>query len=141
MQIIPNPIEAAVLTIPFLIAFTSLWFILWRPLLEYLDERKAISDTARREAEEYTLRSTERMSALEQQLTTAQAEISVLRAEARSRAVAAEQKILAEARADAEEAIDDALTSITAEKDRARTTLQAASDGIAGAIVTQVLAR
>ena len=48
MQIIPSIPEAAFLTVPFMVAGLALGFILFKPLLDYIDERNAISGTARR---------------------------------------------------------------------------------------------
>ena len=86
MTIIPDLETAIVLTIPFLVTYVALHFILFKPLYGYLKDRDRAVVTAREEARELSTRIEDRTTALEEKLDGAREEVAALRAAARSQA-------------------------------------------------------
>src|SRR5262245_36070712 len=119
MEIIPDPVHVALLTIPFAVAALGLHLILWRPLLAWLDERDHTSAHAREEAEKLDAQATEQLARIEARLAEARAHVGALRQQARARAHAAEAEIVAAARAQADGRIDEALGRIRTERSAA----------------------
>jgi F0F1-type ATP synthase membrane subunit b/b' len=141
MEIYPDPIHVALLTLPFLVTMLGLHVILWQPLLGYLDERDATADRARHEAHELESASTELMTKIESRLAAARQHISTIRQQARSRALAREAEIVAETRTAADQRLDQALQQITADKKAAAQALRETSADLSKQIAAQVLGR
>lgn len=141
MEIIPSVVPAALLTLPFLVSMAALHFILFRPMLDYLDARDALSREARTEAERINARADEALASVVQQLNEARKEATELRQQARADAREVENGILARAREEADAMVGTALDQITGEKERASATLRATAQGLSHDIAAQVLGR
>jgi F0F1-type ATP synthase membrane subunit b/b' len=141
MEIYPDPIHVALLTLPFLVTMLGLHVILWQPLLGYLDERDATSERARHESHELESASTELMTKIESRLATARQHISSIRQQARQRALAREAEIVAETRAAADQRLGQALQQITADKKVAAQALRDTAADLSKQIAAQVLGR
>ena len=140
MHIIPDLGPSLALTLPFFVAFFGLWFILWKPLMQFLDDRDAATAGARLEAGQFSAQAEERASALEEKLAAAHAGIVELHTAARSRAQVKEAEIIAAARRAAEQRIGEAQEKINAEKQAAKVQLETAARTLSGDIVDNLLA-
>lgn len=141
LEIIPDPIHAALLTLPFVVAAISVYYILWKPLLAYLDERQEVSDTARHEAEELERDATEQLARIDARLAAARATIADQRAEARARAAVKEADILSSARQTADQRLGDALKTLEQERIAASAALKDTATDLAHQIAGRVLGR
>ena len=141
MEIIPNPYLAALLAVPFVVSFLALRFILFKPLLDYLDERDQTSAKANQDADELSARAQERMEILEEKLTAARAEAANLRAKARGVALEKEAEILAQARVDAGEEVKKAQQIIRTESKTASLALKETAKTLSVEMAQRVLGR
>src|SRR6185436_1834148 len=98
MEIIPDPVHVALLTLPFAVAALAVHLILWRPLLAWLDERDHTSAHAREEAARLDTQASEQLARIEARLAEARAHAGSLRQQARARAHAQETEIVTAAR-------------------------------------------
>jgi F0F1-type ATP synthase membrane subunit b/b' len=141
MQIIPELVPTLLLTVPFLVTYIALHFILLRPLLDYLEGRDAAMHGTRTQAAELHAKTDSRLTELDAQLKGARLEITDFRAKARAKALANESAILAAARQKAEGKVNEAVEQITIEQAAASKTLKSISEGLSDDIVNQVLGR
>jgi F-type H+-transporting ATPase subunit b len=141
MEIIPDPVHVALLTIPFAVAALAVHLILWRPLLAWLDERDHTSAHAREEAARLDTQAADQLSRIEARLADARAHVGALRAEARERAHAQEARIVAQARSEADGRIDTALERIRTDRATASATLRTTAIELAQDIASRVLGR
>jgi F-type H+-transporting ATPase subunit b len=151
MQVIPDGIpgfsdypSAALpiaLLLPFLISFLALHFVLFKPLLRWLEQRDAATAGARAEAAALEAQVTERLGQLEERLDGARSASREIRAAARTRALEEEQALLGQARAQAERRIVAALASLEDERSAASQGLRGTVDALAGEIAAKVLGR
>ncbi|MCA9494025.1 MAG: ATP synthase F0 subunit B [Myxococcales bacterium] len=141
MEILPDPIHATLLLLPFLVAAGTLHVVLWKPLLAYLDERAHTVTHARHEAEDLESAAVEQMTRIETRLAEARAEISTTRQAARQRALGEESKIVAEARGKAETRVSQAVDEIRRDRSTAAEALRASASELSGQIAAQVLGR
>ena len=141
MQIIPSLPLALALALPFLISFLVLQALIFKPFMAYLDERKATSENARKEAAELSAEVETRLGELKDRLTQARGEGASVRAEARISAAKREGEILLAARTEAEGKLKTAIESITSEKQDASTKLRETTQALSRDIASQVLGR
>jgi len=141
LEIIPDPIHVALLSVPFLVAVAGSHVILWRPMLAYLEGRDDTVEKAIKEAEELEQDTEQQLHTLEEKLASARARVVEIHSEARSRAMAKEAEILAAARAAAEERVSEAIASIAAERKAAATALESTAAELSRDIASQVLGR
>lgn len=141
MQIIPDPTTAALLVVPFLLTYAALYFILFRPLQSYMDEREEHTVKARAEAARMQADSDATLHRLEGELASARRAASEIRNEARTRAHAQEAEIVAEARREAESKVAGALEAIAEEKRQAALALRETAGGLSDEIAGRVLGR
>lgn len=128
-------------TLPFLVALVALHFILFKPLLAYLSGRESATVGAREEAARLEAEVQTRMAELEANLGKAHAEARAARAEARVGALAREQEILSQARAEAEVELQQALERVRGESQEASATLRTTAVTLSRDIANQVLGR
>jgi F0F1-type ATP synthase membrane subunit b/b' len=141
MSILPDPTQMALNMVPFLVAILGMYFIILKPLIAYLEEREAAITGGRLEAEEIEVRIGEKMSAYEAELSRAKTEVAALRNDHRAEAQEAYSGVIAEARAEAEAEIAEAVTQIQATRSAAGETLKQGSTLLAQQVATQVLGR
>lgn len=141
LEIIPDPIHVALLTLPFLVAFIGAQAILWKPLMAYLEGREETVTKAVKEAEELDVAAQVQLDTLEQKLKVARSKVVDIHTAARARAQAQEAEILAAARADAEAKVSEAVASIAAERKTAAAALETAAIELSRDIAGQILGR
>lgn len=141
MTIIPDLETAIVMTIPFLVTYAALHFILFRPLFAYLDDREQAIDGARDEAARLAEQVEAQADTLQERVSEARKEVTNLHAEARTRALKEEATILAEARAQADARISEALVSIRSAQTAASGTMKTAAEQLSTDIAGQILGR
>ncbi|TNE90051.1 MAG: hypothetical protein EP330_09490 [Deltaproteobacteria bacterium] len=134
----PFPLLMAV---PFAITLIALHYILFSPLLAYLEARDKTIRGARDEAKSLTDQIEERLLDLEVRLKEARSQAAAVRKEARDRAHLQANEILAAARVEAEGKVTEATTQIAASEKAASAELKAQTEAIAGEIVTTILGR
>ena len=141
MEIFPELVPAVLLVLPFLVTLLALNFILFKPLVQYLEDRDAVSGKALAEADSFKSAANDKLAELEEQLAGARREIVEIRKHARGEAQGEEAKILAEARKAAEAEVDTAVARISKEKADASVTLRGTAKVLSGDIAAQVLGR
>lgn len=141
MNIIPDLVLVFWLMWPFLALVAGLHFILFKPMIAYLDARAEATVGARKEAEALQARATTRLAEWEAALAQARQEVSEFRALRRSAAQSKHAGVVAEARAAAEVRIGQAIAVIRVEAEAARTELGATSRALSQEVATQVLGR
>ncbi len=141
MNIIPDLVLTAALMVPFLVLVAGMHFILYKPMLAYLDARAHATVGARKEAEALQAKAGARLGEWEAALARAQAEVTEYRAQRRAAAQATYQKIVAEARVVADARLADALTALRAEAAVARTELDGAARVLSRDVADRVLGR
>jgi F0F1-type ATP synthase membrane subunit b/b' len=141
MEIIPDPSHVVLLTLPFLFAAGGMWFILFQPLLAYLDERTEVSARARHEASELQGAAAEQLGKIEARLAQARLHVGALRQEARSRALAREAEIVAAARDKSEKRVDEALRELARDRSVASDALRNTATELSTQIAGQILGR
>lgn len=141
MNIIPDLVLTALLMVPFLVLVAGMHFILYKPMLAYLDARGTATVGARKEAEALQARASERLAEWEAALAKAQAEVTEFRAERRAEAQANYQRIVAEARAAAESRLAEALATVRAESSAARAELEGQARLLSRDVAVSVLGR
>jgi len=141
MDVMPHPMAVALQVIPFLVTCFGLWKIIFKPMLDYLDERDRHIAGSRAEAEELVARVEERTTEYREKLTKAKGQIAELRAKRRSEAMVAYEAKVHAARAAAEEQISGALVEIEKARVSASGELEATAHVLAGDIAGRVLGR
>ena len=141
MEIMPNPVMTALSAIPFLVTILGLYFIIFKPMLQYLDERLKAMEGGAAEAKGLEARIAEQTAEYEQKLKAARVQIIDLRTRMRAEAEAEVDAKLAAARAEAETEVEAARASIQAEADAARAGLEDTARALAGNIAGQVLGK
>ncbi len=141
MIIIPDPLTALVLTIPFLVTYAALHFILFKPLYAFMEEREQVIHAAAHETAELDGQIAQRMATLQQKLDLGREEATTVRTEARQKAHAAEAETLAAARQDAERRVTEAMRTIDAQRAQASAVLRETSTQLSQEIATTVLGR
>jgi F-type H+-transporting ATPase subunit b len=141
MNIIPDLVLTAVLMAPFLVLVFGLNLILFKPMLAYLDARAHATVGARKEAEALQARAGERLNEWEQALARAQAEVADYRAQRRQVAQAHYQRIVAEARVQADTRLSEALAALRADTATARAELDGTARVLSRDVANRVLGR
>ncbi len=141
MNIIPDPLQVLLNTLPFLVAVVGMYRIILKPTLDHLLAREAAISGGQDEAASIEAEINERMAAYETKVAQARGEIAALRAERRAEAQAKYDEIVGAARTDAEAKIEAAVGEITAAKDAAASQLKTMSGEIAEQVAGQVLGR
>jgi len=141
MEIVPDPLLVALFLPPFLVAVGVMWFVLWRPLLAWMNEREDAAADARAEAKRLDAQVAQNLDTLEERLATVRSELTEMRNGVRAEATEQERAILAEARDRAEAKVDEATAKIQQEAEVARRGLADASRNLSDDMAAQVLGR
>lgn len=141
MNIIPDLVLTAVLMAPFLALVAGMHFILYKPMLAYLDARAGATVGARKEAEALQARAGDRLAEWEAALARAQAEVTEFRSQRRAQAQAQYQRIVAEAREAAEARLGAALAALRDETVAARSELDGQARALSRDVAVSVLGR
>jgi F-type H+-transporting ATPase subunit b len=141
MNVIPDPTLILLQAIPFGITLIALYFILFKPMLAYLDERADATIGARQKAKELEALAEEKALALQGELKKAQVEIGAIRTQSRNDALAEYNTIIEAARIEANQKIDAATAELAQETSSARQALRGAANDIASQIASQAIGR
>lgn len=141
MQIIPDPLFAAFMTLPFFVTLVALNVILVKPLREYLEGRGGAIQGAREDAKQLQAEAEARMVELERRLTAAREAAGRVRAEHRARGLDAEREVLAAARAKADGEVAAALATISGEVDIAKAAIKTSARNLSVDMAGRVLGR
>lgn len=141
MQIIPDPIFAALMALPFAVTVFALWAILLEPMRAYLEGREQATVGARHEAHSLAHATEAKIVQIEERLGKAREASATRRAAVRQEALSAEQVAIEAARRQADGQVTAALASISQEAEAARGALQASARSLSTDIASQVLGR
>lgn len=141
MEIFPNPAFAALMTLPFVVTFIALHFIIFRPIFDYLEERDHASTGAKAEAEALRNDIDAQSAKVAAQVESARAEVARARAVSRAAALERETEILHDARAKADAKVADALEGLGAARATASAELRNTASLLSNDIAEQVLGR
>jgi len=141
MNIIPDPLQVLLNTLPFLVAILGMYRIILKPMLAYLLGRDVAIRVGHEEAARIEEEIKTRMADYEAKLLAARAEIASYRAEKRADAQQQYDERVGAARADAEAQIQTALGEIAAAKEAAASQLKTMSGDIAEQVAGRVLGR
>lgn len=141
MNIIPDLPLVLAQFVPFLVVIFGLKIILFDPMLAYLHERGVATKGARHDAQTLATKAEEKVAHYEAALEKARLQITDLRTRKRAEANAEYQRIVAEARKQAETRVSSALLQMQQDAEIARSGLKSAADTLAFDIAQQVLGR
>ena len=141
MDIIPDPVHVALLSLPFFVTVLGLYLILWQPLLDWLEQREQVSTTAYLQARELEQSADDQLKRIEARLTEAHQDAGTIRQEARDRAAAREAEIVSAARTKADGEIQEAVKTIRQEQEAARDALRSTAQELSTTIAARVLGR
>ena len=102
MNIIPDPLQVLLNTLPFLVAVLGMYRIILKPTLDHLLAREAAISGGQDEAASIEAEINARMAAYEAKVAQARGEVAALRAERRAEAQAKYDEIVGAARTEAE---------------------------------------
>ena len=141
MNIIPDPLQVLLNTLPFLVAIVGMYRISLSPMLDYLLGRDSAISDGHDEASRIEAEIARRMEDYETKLAAARAEVASIHAAKRAEAQSEYDKVVGAARAEAEAKIESAVGEIGAAKEAASTQLKTMSGEIAEQVAVQVLGR
>ncbi len=141
MRIIPDLTHTILLTIPFFVAIFGMYAILWRPLIDWMDEREGLESKAKKEAAELEDAAGDQLARIESRLAESQREAMELRSTARERALSKEAEIVAAAREKAEKRVDEEIQRLETEREAAQHALKETASSLSQAIASRVLGR
>lgn len=127
--------------LPFLTTLVALHFILFRPMLAYLDEREEAIDGVKKAARQIQDRVEADRQEWEKRVASARADASQFRATLHDEAAAQRNQIIAQARKSADARVQAACAEVTDAREAARVTLREASRHLAADITAQILNR
>lgn len=139
MKIIPDLTLSLLMTLPFLVTFIGMHFLLFKPFLAYLNARKMAVTSATAEATDLKGQITSKMTEIEHKLADARGQVAAARAEARATALVEEAAILAAARAESEKKTAAALQEIKTASLAAAAGLQEAAKSLSADISGAIL--
>ncbi len=141
MNIVPVPILILFQAVPFFVTLLALYHIIFKPMLQYLDERADSTVGARQKGQNITAEIEERIEKINESLKSTRTRLGELRAEARAEATANYNQVVKEARDKAEAEIKEAVLLIQKEQETAKKTLEQSGEEIAKQIAGQALGR
>lgn len=141
MDITPNWMLVALQALPFFTAVAGLHFILFKPMLAYLQARKDATVGERHAAEALREKASRKAQQWEVALTRAHVEAADFRAQKRAEAQAEYARQVASARAEAERQIYDQLEVLQGEAALARDEVGRMARSIANDMASRTLGR
>jgi F-type H+-transporting ATPase subunit b len=141
MNIMPNLLLIALQLVPFLVTITSLYFIIFKPMMTYLDEREDASSGAADEAQNLEGKTKERKAEINAKIDAALKSASLTRSEARQELVNDYNNFVLEHRQSAEKEIKAASQKIAVEKAAVRQEIRVQAEGFAAEIAAKIVGR
>jgi F-type H+-transporting ATPase subunit b len=141
MNIMPNLLLIALQLVPFLVTITSLYFIIFKPMMTYLDEREDVSSGAADEAQNLEGKTKERKAEINVKIDAALKSASLTRSAARQELVNDYNNFVLEHRQNAEKEIKAASQKIAVEKAAVRQEIRVQAEGFAAEIAAKIVGR
>ena len=141
MNIIPVPTLILLQLVPFLLTISVLYFVLFKPMLAYLDERDEKIDGAKAKAVSMQKQSADNMSVLKEKTRSVRKEINMLRSEARTKVMDEYNQTISKARKEADKEIKENAKTILTDQDLVRTELKMQAQEVAKTIASKTLGR
>ena len=141
MNIYPNLTLVALQLIPFLVTVFALNAIIFKPLMQYLEERENASGGASEQAKKFNTEAEEGLQKIQDSLKEAHAVAAEKRSKAREEFMAEYNQNVYEARKAAEKEIKDASVQIATEQAAASQEMKNHAESLAGEIASQALGR
>ena len=141
MNIIPVPTLILLQLIPFLVSIIVLHFVLFKPMLQYLEERNEKITGTKKSAIDLQQETQDKIQSLESQLKKVNKEIGERRSEERAKLMGHYNDRLHEARSEAEKGIKAQVEELAQEQAAARASMDEEANKIAALIATQTLGR
>ncbi len=138
---IPNPVVVGLQAVPFLLTLGGLHFLIFKPMLEYLEGRDDAIEGAGGRARELEAKLVERAGEYEQKLHDARVSIREFRTGRRAVAMQEAEAIVSAARTESDAEVEVALARVATERDQASAALATSSALLADEIAHQVLGR
>ena len=141
MNIVPDLALTLLQVIPFLVTLVALHFIIFKPMLAYLDARKAAISGVREEARQVMARVEQEQDEWNRRLADARDEMAAYRMRLHNGVTRRRNELLQEARRDAEKTVGEALAEIIQAQDSARKQLQEVARSLGVHIAARLLGR
>lgn len=141
MQISIDPVVVALQMVPFLLTMVALHFIIFKPMLEYLDQREQARVAGRDEALAMQASIEQKMAQVDARMNQAHSEVVDLKAARRSAALAEAEGHLEHARHSANQQLEAAMANLAQEHQAASAALRDLSRELGEDIAGRVLGR
>lgn len=141
MNIIPNPTLLLLQLVPFIVTIAGLYFILFKPMFDYLEERDGQSTGATDTAKDLEATVQAKKAEIAAKIQAALKESSEARSVARQELVAEYNNFVQAKRQDAEKEIKEAAQAIAVEKSAAREEVHGQAEAFANDIASQIIGR
>ena len=141
MNLIPVPTLILLQLIPFLLTSVALYYILFKPMLEYLEKREEKISGAREQALSLSEQSKSSMQKIQEDTKATRLEIAAKRSEARNDAMKVYNSQIQAARDEVEKEIKAEAQKIHTNQSSAREELKMNARDIASFIASQTLGR
>ena len=141
MNIIPNPTLLLLQLLPFFVTIAGLYFILFKPMFDYLEERDGASTGATDTAKDLEADVQSKKSEITATIQAALKESSETRASARQELMAEYNNFVQVKRQEAEKEIKEATQAIAIEKSAARQEVHVQAEAFANDIASQIIGR
>ena len=141
MNIIPIPTLLVLQLFPFLLTLVALYFIIFKPMLKYLEERDENIKGAQLKAKELEQQSKEKLDELNNRLKTIRGELNDKRMSVRSELMKSYNNTIYQARQEADKEIKEQVALLAKEQDAAREELKSKAQAIAELVASQTLGR
>ena len=141
MNIIPNLTLVALQFLPFITTIAALYFIVFKPMMDYLEERENASSGATDTAKELEVDIQTKKSEILNEINTALKEGSDKRSVVRQELVEEYNEFVYQKRQVAESVIKDAINEIAVEKSAARQEVRVQAEHFANEIAGKIIGR
>lgn len=141
MNIIPVPTLILLQLVPFLLTVSVLYFVLFKPMLAYLDERDEKISGAKKQAVSMQKQSVDNMNILKEKTASLRKEINMLRSEARAQVMGEYNQTMHDARKEADKEIKENAATILTDQNLVREELKMKARDVANTIASRTLGR
>ena len=141
MNIIPNLTLVALQFLPFIVTIAALYFIVFKPMMDYLEEREHASSGATDTAKELEKEIQTKKSEILREINIALKEASDKRSVVRQELVEEYNQFVSQKRHVAETIIKEAASEIAVEKSAARQEVRVQAENFANEIAGKIIGR
>ena len=141
MYLIPNLTLILMQLLPFLVTLIGMYLIIFKPMLQYLDDRESQIEGSQKQALELAEEAKNKALEAQKELQAAKKRASIVRQDATSQAMQEYSEQIAKARREAYASIQAAEKEIAISSQEARKNLQKTADEIALEITGRILER